>query len=144
MVAVQAGVEDAITKSSEEVTFHLIREQGTAEQIASSMQKVCMAECPPTAMVVTRARQVLTAISWLASRQMSVPKDMSLMALTYDNLFEALVPPVAYYHLNVSIMARGLVRKLDAVLDGREQDEKLLIPDFVLGKSVRRLEEDDA
>lgn len=140
LVAVRSGMEEAVAKSSESVAFHSLVEKRSAESIVQLLQRLLQSKQPPTAMVLTRTRQVLTVVSWLASQRLSVPQDMSIMALTHDNAFEAMVPKISHYHLNVAIMARSLVRKLDAVLEGQGQGDKLVIPDFEAGKSVRQVD----
>lgn len=139
LFAVQKGIENAVAKSVEEITLHAITEQGTAEAVAASLYDVCHAENPPTAIIATRSRQVLTLISWLASHRLRVPQNMSVVSLTYDNVFDALVPGIAHYTMDRATMARGVVRKLQSVQKGQGIDEKLLIPDFVLGGSVKKV-----
>ena len=138
---VKDGVEDAIAKSSKTVKLHSIVENGStsALALAALLQRTSQTQEPPTAMLATRSRQVLTISSWLASRRLCIPEDMSLISLTYDNTLDALLPQTSHYHSNVSTMARSLARKLDAVMEGQGQGEKLLIPDFVLGKSIRKV-----
>lgn len=134
---VEKGIQSALGKMASDITLHTITEQGTAEAVASSLYKICHAENPPTAIITTRSRQVLTLISWLASHRLNIPQNMSLVSLTADNVFEALVPRISYYKLDPSIMARGMVRKLETVMKSQASEQKLLIPDFVVGGSVR-------
>jgi LacI family transcriptional regulator len=137
--AVKGGVEDAIAKSPYKIKLHLMEERGTTESLSALMHRACAASDSPTGILATRSRHVLTIVSWLASKRMSIPQDMSLISLTYDNVLSALLPKIAHYHLDVSNMARSFVRKVDAVIDGQGQGGKLLIPDFFAGESVRKL-----
>lgn len=137
LFAVQKGIENAVAKSPDDINLHTITEQGTAEAVAVSLHEMCHAEDPPTAIIATRSRQVLTLISWLASHKLRVPQNMSVVSLTYDNVFDALVPKISHYTMDRGTMARGVIRKLESVMKGQGFDQKLLIPDFVLGGSVR-------
>lgn len=140
LFAAQKGIENALSQASNKASLHMISEQGTAEAVAASLHNISHADNPPTAIIATRSRQVLTLISWLASHRMRVPQNMSLISLTYDNIYNALVPKISHYTLDHFTMARGIVRKLDSVLDGTAPDEKLLIPEFVSGDSVVKLD----
>ncbi|NWK54753.1 substrate-binding domain-containing protein [Verrucomicrobiaceae bacterium N1E253] len=138
LFAAQKGIENAVANASGDVTLHTIVEQGTAEAVATSLHQMCHEPIPPTAIIATRSRQVLTLISWMASHQLRIPQNMSLVSLTYDNVFDALVPGISHYTMDRATIARGGVRKLESVMKGQGLDEKLLIPDFVLGGSVKK------
>lgn len=140
LVALRAGTEEAVAKTTAAVTFHPLVEKRSTESIVHLLKKLRQLKYPPTALMLTRPRQVLTVICWMGSQHLSVPRDLSLIALGHDNLFDAIVPKMAYYNLDVSFMARSLVRKLDAVLQGQRQGEKLVIPDYVAGLSVQAID----
>lgn len=118
--------------------LHSIKEQGTAEAVAASLEKIYRTKNPPTAIIATRSRQVLTLISWMATHRLSIPKDISLISLPYDNVFNALVPKIAHYTMDQAIAARGVVRILDSVINRKSTKQKLIIPKFIPGGSVKK------
>lgn len=138
LIAARQGVESAIERSEEDVILHIIVEQGTAEAVAQSLQNICHATRPPTAMIATRSRQVLTLMSWLASYKMNIPHNMSVISLADDNLFESVVPKISHYNLTPAGMARNMVRMLRGILEDKKVPPKLMIPDFDAGGSVMK------
>lgn len=134
----QKGIESALSQSTDDIVLHTIKEQGTAEAVAASLEKIYRAKNPPTAIIATRSRQVLTLISWLATHGLSIPKNISLISLPYDNVFNALVPKIAHYTMDQAIAARGVVRIVDAVIKGKTTKQKLIIPKFIPGGSVKK------
>jgi LacI family transcriptional regulator len=139
LFASQKGLEMALNKTPEPTTLHTITEHRTINDVALALHRAFQGEHPPTAIVATRSRQVLTLISWLASHRLNIPHNLSLVSLTYDNVLDALVPRVSYYHLDPSTMARNMARKLDSVMNRSDSEQKKLIPEFFPGQSVKEL-----
>ncbi len=115
--AAEQGLRNALSNHPGETTLHVIKDHRTAEHVASALHRVFQAEHPPTAIVTTRSRQLLTLLSWLASHRLSIPQDLSVVSLTYDTVYDALVPQISCYNLAPPVLARHLARKLDAVMD---------------------------
>ena len=139
LFASQKGLELALAKCHGETTLHTITDHRTVGDVAAALHRVFQAKHPPTAIVATRSRQVITLLSWLASHRLNIPHNLSLVSLTYDNVLDALVPQISYYHLEPSTMARNMARKLDSVLNRSDQEQKKLIPEFFPGNSVKEL-----
>lgn len=139
LFASQKGLETALLNSADDTLLHTITDHRTVGDVTAALHKVFHAEHPPTAIVATRSRQVLTLISWLASHRLNIPNNLSLVSLTYDSVFDALVPQVSYYHLDPSTMAKNLARKLDSVVNRSDVEQKKLIPEFFPGSSVKEL-----
>lgn len=96
---------------------------------------------PPTALVVTRSRQVLTVLTVLAQYRKSVPKDLSLVSLDYNPYLDHIVPQIACYRIDIAHAARMLVRKaLELAGSGSTtRSAQAMMPDFSPGDSVSRL-----
>lgn len=136
LLAARKGLESAAERADADVVVHIIVEKGTAEAVALSLESICHATSPPTAMIATRSRQVLTLMSWLASHRMKIPQNMSVISLADDNLFESVVPKITHYNLTPVGMARNMVRMLKGVVDEKKVQPKMMIPDFDAGGSV--------
>jgi len=96
---------------------------------------------PPTAIVATRSRQVLTVLTHLAQLGLCVPRDMSLILLDYNPYLENVVPPVAGYQVDVIHAAKTLSRKVTELAGSGSTTRKIppLMPNFVEGRSVAKL-----
>lgn len=139
LFASQKGLEMALAKSQDTTSLHTITDHRTVGDVGAALHRAFQTQHPPTAIVATRSRQVLTLLSWLASHRLNIPNNLSLVSLTYDSVFDALVPQISYYHLDPSTMARNLARKLDSVMKRSESEQKKLIPEFYPGNSVKEL-----
>ena len=98
LLATEDGVKSALAKVDGS-TLHVIKESRTVESITIAMQKALRKDAPPTAIITTRSRQVLTLLSWLAFHGVRIPRDISVVSLDYDQLYEALVPKMCYFNV---------------------------------------------
>ena len=95
----------------------------------------------PTAIVVTRSRQVLTTLTHLGQLGLRVPEDLSIVALDYDPYLDHLLPQVACYRVDVNHAARIVVRKtMELAGSGATtRTTQALMPDFFPGDSVAKI-----
>ena len=114
---------------------------GGVRSVVARLERLMNSSTPPTALVLTRARQVLTTISWLATQRLRVPQDLSLIALDYSPSFDHLVPEVACYKSDAEATAQLVFRKVFEIASSGAMVGALqpLMPDFVSGASVARL-----
>ncbi|MGB0775032.1 MAG: substrate-binding domain-containing protein, partial [Akkermansiaceae bacterium] len=138
LFAAQKGLENALAQESDETHLHCMTDHGTTEGVASALHTVLATENPPTAIIATRTRQVLTLISWLATHGFRVPNNISLVSLTHDNIYEALLPKIDYYTLDSNTMARNMTRRLESLVKGVGKDQKVLIPEYFPGASISK------
>ena len=96
---------------------------------------------PPTAIVATRMRHVLTTITWLAKHRIRIPHDLSLISLTYESWFDHITPRISHYHSDPSTIAKTVMRMIMKQIEnkGISNESKLIIPDFVKGSSVKKV-----
>ena len=84
---------------------------------------------PPTALVVTRATQLLTCYSWLASRGIKVPADASLVCLANDSWYADLHLQVCHYLPNSQTMSRQIAKHvLELVATGQVVRDSIRVP----------------
>ena len=116
-------------------------ESGDARALAESIRRLMQSPRRPTALVLTRTRQVLTVLSFLATQRMRVPEDLSLIALDYSPNFDYIVPQIACYRSDAETTARIVFRKvLEIAASGAAvHSPQPLMPDFVAGASVTKL-----
>ena len=95
----------------------------------------------PTALIATRARQVLTVLSWLTRQRQSLPDHLSIIALDHSPFLDHLLPKITCYHTNIEKTAKMLHRKsLELAESGYiARAPEPLMPDFIAGASVARI-----
>ena len=95
----------------------------------------------PTALVATRTRQIQTTISWLAQQGLSVPKDLSVVALDSSPNLDYFVPDIACYQVDPEQVAKTLYRKILEVAGSgtAARSPQPLMPEFFPGGSVAKI-----
>lgn len=108
--------------------------EGVARVLARSLQL----KYPPTALVTTRARQAATALTWLTSMGVRVPQDFSLISLAREPFLEHLVPQVTGYRVDPEAVAKQVIRRLEALVEGNPHPggTSWITPEVVKGASV--------
>jgi DNA-binding LacI/PurR family transcriptional regulator len=141
----EAGLRDAFAKHQgaplTPPTTLRESESGDARALAASIGRLMQSPRRPTALVLTRTRQVLTVLSWLATQRVRVPEDVSLIALDYSPNFDYIVPEITCYRSDAETTARIVFRKvLEIAASGAAvHSPQPLMPEFIPGASVTRL-----
>lgn len=141
----EAGLQEAFSKHPGEIlsppTTMRETEFGDARALAASIGRLMRSPRRPTALVLTRTRQVLTVLSCLATQRMRVPEDISLVALDYSPSFDYIVPEIACYRSDAETTARIVFRKvLEIAASGAAvHSPQPLMPEFIAGASVSNL-----
>ena len=133
--AAEQGLRRAWSGGGDAVT--LIRESGRSSLVRALGATLGGAE-RPTALIVTRARQALTILGWLAAHGMCLPRDLSLISLADEGWFADVVPDITHYRVNLRELTQALSRKIGLLTQGSRipRPARLLFPDFVPGASV--------
>lgn len=140
LAAAERGLRRAIEAEGINGSVHSIVDQMEAASTKRALGNVFQRKNPPTALVATRSRHVITSIGWLASHRLRVPQELSLIALCYEQWFEHLHPEISHYHADPNSLARSLVRRILAVAEGLgETSKKLVIPEYNERNSVSDL-----
>ncbi|MDA7897820.1 substrate-binding domain-containing protein, partial [Akkermansiaceae bacterium] len=71
----------------------------------------------------------------------SIPRDLSVITLTFEPWFDHLYPSVSHYRSNPIMIARSVTRKVLQLAEGKSStaQKKLLSPEFLDGDSVKKL-----
>ena len=139
--ATENGIREAMEKGTEVGSIHKIIEKGTRSSIARALEVTFGLQNPPTALVTTRSRHVLTVLSWLAQKGACLPRDLSLVSLSSEPWFDDLYPAISHYQSDPIMIARTVARKVLQLANGELHSTrtKLLFPEFSKGQSVRKL-----
>lgn len=133
-----AAWEGAASFREEGVELVEIRENGTNAGVSAAMAGILGQVGAPTAFITVRPRQTITLLTWLASQGFRVPRDFSLISLATDPVMDYFVPMMTAYRLDPLMLAKGVLRHLELLMEGRlgPQGSLLLMPDLVPGASV--------
>jgi len=110
----------------------LVLTTGTSPQSAAwTLETAFRSEKKPTALVFCSSSHLLTCFSWLISKGIAVPADVSLVCIPSDSWFQELYPPVCHYVNNPHLFAHHIRKRVMELVDtGR-----------IIGPSIRvRLE----
>jgi len=100
------GLRRALQTSQPHGTLLTFRDDSTPESVVRSLEAALAARPRPTALVFCSSNQLLTCLSWMVSKGLSAPGDVSLMSIPSDSWYHELHPPLCYYENNSSLFAR--------------------------------------
>jgi len=120
LLAEERGLERALSTVQPPGRLVVFKDDLTPPSVAHSFDQAFELGEPPTALVLTRAAQVLTCFSWLVSRGIRAPQDISVVCLPNDSWFSELHPPLSHYRADAQATARHIGdRVLELVAVGR-------------------------
>ncbi|MGB0144769.1 MAG: substrate-binding domain-containing protein [Akkermansiaceae bacterium] len=139
--ATERGLREAMEKGTTPGSVYKVIEKGTLTSISRAIEVTFGLEDPPTALITTRSRHLLTVISWLAQQKACIPRDLSLVSLSSEPWFDHLYPAISHYQSDPLMIARTVARKVLQLANGEFHSTrtKLLFPEFSKGQSVRKL-----
>lgn len=134
----EQGLERALATVGGEGRLVTFKDDRTPVSIARSLELAFNLQERPTALVLTYTTQLLACYSWLVSRGIRVPADVSLVSLTNDSWFGDLHPPVCYYRPDTRLMSRSIAdRVMELVETGQVARKPLHIQlEFVPGATI--------
>jgi LacI family transcriptional regulator len=138
LIAEERGLERALATIGSEGRLVVFKDDRTPPSVARSLELAFSLKERPTALVLTRSTQVLTCFSWLASKGIRIPGDVSIIALPNDSWYADLYPPLCYYEPNVKIFSRDIAQRvLELVGTGRVTRKSIKIPlEYVAGATI--------
>jgi DNA-binding LacI/PurR family transcriptional regulator len=117
ILAINDGIDRALAGNAR---MHIFKDDRTPGSVARAIESAMSLPERPTALVLTRATQLLTCLSWFASQGIRIPRDVSVMCLANDSWFADLYPPISYYEPDTRLMSRTIGdRVIDLVQFGR-------------------------
>lgn len=129
LVAEEKGLEQALAPLGDEGRLVVFTDDRTPETVARSLERAFAMKDRPTALVLTATAQLLTCYSWLTSRGIRVPQDVSLVSLANDSWFSDLMPPISHYEPDSRSSPRNIaIRVMELVASGRVTRESVRVP----------------
>lgn len=138
LLAEERGLERALATTSPSGRLVVFKDDLTPPSVARSLERAFGLKERPTALVLTRAAQVLTCFSWLASRGIRTPLEVSLVCLPNDSWFSELYPPLSHYRADPQVTARHIAeRVLELTTVGRVARKSIrLHREYVPGATI--------
>jgi DNA-binding LacI/PurR family transcriptional regulator len=138
LMAIEQGLQRALATAGYNARLAVFHDDRSLSAMARSLELAFSAKERPTALVFTRATQVLTCFSWVAARGIRIPKDVSIVSLANDSWFADLYPPLAYYAPNTRTFSRHVAQQvLELVNTGRVTRKSIKIPlEYVAGATI--------
>lgn len=138
LVGVNAAVDGAQQITEDGFEVMVMEENGTAGGVERIFTRAMCTLDPPTALIATRARQVVTLFGCAARRGMKVPEDLSLVSLVTEPYLEYMIPEVTGYLSKPTVLAKQVVRRLEQLAAGNisPAGNPWLVPETAKGASV--------
>ena len=92
----------------QDVEANIVRHDGTVSDICTIVTGLFKRRNPPTALLVSRAVNVLTVMGCLTRCGVRCPEDVALISRDHEPFLERMVPSVAYYVISPQAMAHRI------------------------------------
>jgi DNA-binding LacI/PurR family transcriptional regulator len=140
LMGVQAAVRGAMEFDEPDFEVQVMVEDGTSQGVARVLGRALNLKQRPTAVIATRPRQVATAMTWLGSQGLQVPRHLSLITLAWEPFLDHLVPEITGYRVDPDAVAKMVVRRLERIAEGdlNPGGAGWITPEVVKGGSVER------
>jgi DNA-binding LacI/PurR family transcriptional regulator len=135
---IEHGLRRAIETAGNGAKLSMFKDQRTPESIAKAYEAAFKLKDRPTAMVLTSSNHLLTSFSWLVSKGIRVPADVSLVVMPNDAWYSEFYPPLCHYKSNTKSFSHGTAeRVLELVEFGRVIRKPLAVPvEFSAGSTI--------
>jgi DNA-binding LacI/PurR family transcriptional regulator len=120
VMATQRGLRRALATVKPEAQLMVLSDSISPQGVAGSLDTAFRWEKRPTALVFCASSQLLTCYSWMTSKGIATPADVSLVCIPSDSWFHELYPPVCHYENNPKTFARHVrLKVMELVETGR-------------------------
>ena len=137
-LALERGVRRALATGRPPAQLVVLKENTSPASVAKSLETAFHLEKRPTALVFSSSSHLLTCLSWLTSKGIAVPRDVSLVCVPSDSWFQELHPPVCHYENNPHTFAHHVRKRvMELVETGRVTGPSLQMRmEYVAGASI--------
>ena len=87
MLAIERGLRRALTSISPPAQLLVFRDESAPGSLAHSLETAFKMEQRPTALVLCSSSQLLTCYSWMTSKGIAVPRQVSTVCIPSDSWF---------------------------------------------------------
>ena len=131
----EEGLREALASSRGNVSLRVLRHDGSLPHLSSLLDDALRLPDPPTAILVARARHVLTVLMHLLRRGKRIPQDVAVVSRDDDPYFQYATPPVTRYAINQTQFAHRLARAARQLAETGTLPARAirLMPQFVPG-----------
>jgi len=120
VLALERGLRRALATAKPEVRLLVLSENSSPPTVARSLETAFRLEKRPTALVFCSSSHLLTCLSWLISKGIAVPAEVSLVCVPSDSWLQELHPPVCHYENNPHYFAHHVRKRvMELVETGR-------------------------
>ncbi len=135
---IERGLRRAIETAGGGTKLCVFKDERTPESIAKAYTSAFKLKERPTAMVLTSSNHLLTCFSWLVSKGIRVPDDVSLVVMPNDTWYSDFFPPLCHYKPNTKSLSHGIAeRVLELIEHGRIIRKSLEVPvEYVPGATI--------
>jgi DNA-binding LacI/PurR family transcriptional regulator len=137
-ILIEHGLRRALATADSGAKLFIFKDERTPESVAKAYEAAFRLKDRPTAMVLTSSNHLLTSLSWLLSKGICVPDDVSLVVLPNDTWYSEFYPPLCHYKPNTKSFSHGMAeRVLELVEYGRTVRKSLEVSvEFVPGATI--------
>ena len=116
----------------------MFEDERTPQSIVRCYEAAFKSKNRITAMVLTSSEHLLTGLSWMVSKGIRVPADVSLVVMPYEEWYSEFYPPICHYKLNVNSYSQVLADRVQEMLQhGRVIHKSCKTPlEFAAGASI--------
>jgi LacI family transcriptional regulator len=138
VMAVERGLRRALATIKPEAQLLVLSENTTPPTVARSLETAFRLEKRPTALVFSSSSHLLTCLSWLISKGIAVPADVSLLCVPSDSWLQELYPPICHYENNPHSFAHHVRKRvIELVETGRATGASVRMRlEYVAGASI--------
>lgn len=127
-LALTRGLRRALATAAPPASLQVYKDHRTPESIADALERVFEGRPRPTVLVFSASNQLLTTLSWMVSRRIGVPEDISLVCIPSDTWLQDLYPPVCHYENNSEMFAHHIRRRVMELMEtARVKRESILV-----------------
>jgi DNA-binding LacI/PurR family transcriptional regulator len=128
MQAIEHGLRRALSALKSPSQLLIFKDEHSPQSVVRSLEKAFRLDPRPTALVLCASNQLLTCYSWMTSKRIAVPEDVSLVCIPSDSWFQDLYPPVCHYENNPETFARYVRQKvMELVENGHVARESIRV-----------------
>jgi len=112
VLAIERGLRKALANFKPEAQLSILSGNSSPRDVAQSLEGAFRGGQRPTALVFCSSSHLLTCLSWLISKGIAVPADVSLVCVPSDSWLQELYPPVCHYENNPHVFAHQVRKRV--------------------------------
>jgi DNA-binding LacI/PurR family transcriptional regulator len=136
------GFLAAKSHSHSDATLSILEHDDTVAGVCRVLDQAMLGRSPPTAYLAIGGLELLTVLTHLLRRGCRIPEQVSIISRTDEVVLGNLVPAISHYRWDAKRMGIVAARLLLQQTGGSSRAPKpvILLPEFIAGESMRRLQ----